>query len=163
MRRRLALVLLSILCTVGCDRATKEWAYRHLRTAPPRSYLSGTVRVVYTENTGAFLGLGGGLPPGVRFLLFTVASGAFLLGLMAWTLKREATAMGTIAPALVVGGGLGNIVDRAAGGGVIDFLNLGIGSLRTGIFNVADMAITLGVVLLLTVRHSPRPPKGGEG
>jgi signal peptidase II len=163
MRRRFALVLLSIFCTVGCDRVTKEWAYHSLRTTPPRSYLHDTVRVLYTENTGAFLGMGGTLPPTVRFWMFTVGSGALLLGLLAWTVRRPTSLLATIAPALIIGGGLANILDRAGDGGVIDFMNLGIGPLRTGIFNVADMAITLGVVLLLLRRHAPTPAKQGEG
>jgi signal peptidase II len=61
--------------------------------------------------------------------------------------------------ALFVAGGASNLVDRIAYGMVIDFMNVGIGSLRTGIFNVADMAIMLGAGIL--VLESYRPAPGG--
>ncbi len=55
-----------------------------------------------------------------------------------------------VARSLVLSGGLGNLVDRIINDGrVIDFMNIGIGSLRTGIFNVADVCITVGVVVLV--------------
>ena len=55
-----------------------------------------------------------------------------------------------VAWGVVLSGGLGNLVDRIINDGrVIDFMNIGIGSLRTGIFNVADVCITVGVVVLV--------------
>ncbi len=60
-----------------------------------------------------------------------------------------------LAVALLLAGGIGNLLDRVFHGGlVIDFLNMGIGPLRTGIFNVADMAIMAGFALLLLQRNS---------
>jgi signal peptidase II len=60
------------------------------------------------------------------------------------------TALQTIAAALVCGGGLGNLIDRFSQHGyVTDFLNLGIGSVRTGIFNVADFALLFGLGMLV--------------
>jgi signal peptidase II len=61
--------------------------------------------------------------------------------------------------ALLIGGGVSNLVDRISRGAVVDFLNLGIGSLRTGIFNVADMAIMSGIALLI-VRRTGRLKAG---
>jgi len=57
------------------------------------------------------------------------------------------------ATSLMVGGGAGNLFDRATSGGVIDFMNVGIGGVRTGIFNVAAVAILAGLVLLLLARR----------
>jgi signal peptidase II len=55
-----------------------------------------------------------------------------------------------VGAALICGGGLGNVIDRVSqGGNVTDFLNVGVGSVRTGIFNFADMALMLGVALLV--------------
>jgi signal peptidase II len=56
--------------------------------------------------------------------------------------------------ALVVAGGVSNLADRVARGTVVDFLNVGVGSIRTGIFNVADMAIMAGIALTLIRRHA---------
>jgi signal peptidase II len=73
------------------------------------------------------------------------------LALLVYLLRSsELTAFATICLSLVCAGGLSNLIDRVAyDGRVIDFLNVGIGSLRTGIFNVADMAITFGAILML--------------
>jgi signal peptidase II len=55
-----------------------------------------------------------------------------------------------VALSLICGGGCGNLIDRIAHGGyVIDFLNVGVGGLRTGIFNIADMAIMAGALLMV--------------
>jgi signal peptidase II len=156
MRSRLALLLLAVGSTVGCDRVTKEWAFRSLRSAPAHSYLGDTIRIVYAENRGAFLGMGSTLAPSLRFWAFTVGSGLLLLTVLAWALRRKRSIASTLAVALVFGGGLGNLLDRAMAGGVIDFLNVGIGGLRTGIFNVADMAILLGGALFFLSQRTPR-------
>ncbi len=147
--RRVVVVLALAFLTIGCDRAAKDWARRTLREMPPRSYLAGSVRLVYLENPGAFLGLGGQLGSGPRFWLFCVGTGVMLVGLGAFVLgQRDMRPVETAGFALILGGGLGNLVDRASAGRVVDFLNVGIGSLRSGVFNVADLAIMLGVTLM---------------
>src|SRR5947199_5008520 len=68
-----------------------------------------------------------------------------------------------LAFSLVVGGGLSNLLDRVAYGGyVVDFINLGIGSLRTGIFNAADVAITVGVLLVVFGGQWQRKPSASN-
>jgi signal peptidase II len=67
----------------------------------------------------------------------------------------------TLACALLLGGAIGNLIDRVRFDGlVIDFMNLGIGPLRTGIFNVADVAISVGAVLLILPHFAPARPEG---
>jgi len=69
-----------------------------------------------------------------------------------FSLKQKALSI--LALSLIFSGGLSNFYDRIANNGaVVDFLNIGIGSLRTGIFNVADIAIMLGVLLLVCTRE----------
>jgi signal peptidase II len=145
---RLGMLALAVV-TVGCDRVTKHIAMRVLEGEPPRSYLGDTVRVVYAENTGGFLGLGSGLPDNVRTAVFTIATGIVLLALAVAMLRGHFSGPRLAALVLFIAGGASNWVDRVVRGSVVDFLNVGLGPLRTGIFNVADMAIMLGVVLLL--------------
>lgn len=136
---------------VGCDQATKQLAIEHLRGAPGFTYLGDVIRLQYAENTGVLLGLGGGLPASWRFALFVVAN-TTLLGFLAWGLgvQRTASRLQFAAIALLVAGGVGNLIDRVLQDGVVtDFLNVGIGPVRTGIFNVADVAITVATGLLL--------------
>ncbi len=116
--------------------------------------LGDVFRLQYAENTGAFLGLGDTLPEGLRAAIFTGIVTLILLGLLAYLIATPTLPMSILAGlSLVVGGGLSNLLDRVINEGrVIDFLNLGIGSLRTGIFNVADMAIMLGLLLVVVLR-----------
>jgi signal peptidase II len=137
------------VATVGCDRVTKHLATSVLEGQPTRSYLGDTVRLGYAENLGGFLSLGAGLPEGVRTGVFTVATGLVLLMLVAVAIRGRWSGLRLAALVLFVAGGASNWIDRVLRGSVVDFLNVGLGSLRTGIFNVADMAIMLGVALLL--------------
>ncbi|HEV7507919.1 MAG TPA: signal peptidase II [Thermoanaerobaculia bacterium] len=145
---RLFLSALVVIAFVGCDQATKALARETLASSPPVSLLGGAVLFQYAENPGAFLSLGAGLSPQWRFVLGVVVSGAALAALAVFILRSTSlAAMQRIGLGLVVAGGLGNLVDRLANDGrVVDFVSVGIGSLRTGIFNVADMAITAGVL-----------------
>jgi signal peptidase II len=139
---------------VGCDQVTKSLAREHLSLPQPIRLLGDVFRLQYAENTGAFLGLGASLPPAVRFWSFVVAVTLLLIGTLVfvWT-SAEMNRVGLLGGSLVVGGGLGNLIDRLLyNGAVIDFMNMGVGRLRTGVFNVADVAIMVGVgLLLLTV------------
>jgi signal peptidase II len=146
------LALLAILATcVGCDQVTKQIARRQLDGTPPRSFCADTVRLVYAENAGAFLGLGGGLPPRVRWALLVGVNALVAGGLAAILVWRSSlSAMRAAACALLLAGAIGNLIDRLRFDGlVIDFMNVGVGPLRTGIFNVADVAITCGALLLI--------------
>jgi signal peptidase II len=114
------------------------------------SFAGDTLRLQYAENSGAFLSLGSSLPDPWRHLVFTVLVGIFLLGLLAYTVfSREITPFAVACLSFICAGGLSNLIDRIAfDGRVVDFLNIGIGPLRTGIFNIADMAITFGALFM---------------
>jgi signal peptidase II len=146
---------------VALDQATKRIAVALLPEGRRVSLAADLVRLERVHNAGAFLGLGGALPDGVRAAIFTWGVGLLVLGALALAFQRRASARTATAAALVAGGGLGNLWDRIASGGtVVDFLNVGVGPLRTGIFNVADVAIMAGVLLLaLGPRRSP-PAEG---
>lgn len=149
--KRLLVIFLITLPCIGCDQATKLLAAEHLPKFQMTSYFNDILRVGYTENTGAFLGLGNNLSEQTRFWLLVVLVGMFLSALFIYLVsnsKQHLTSL--IALTLVFSGGISNFFDRVVNNGaVIDFLNIGVGSIRTGIFNVADIAIMLGVFLLL--------------
>lgn len=133
---------------VALDQLTKVIAANSLKSAPAISYLNDFFVFTYAENDGAFLSLGSGLPDFWRLLLLTVLPGLLLIGVMVYMLRSKALTMGeNICFALIAAGGIGNIVDRIAYGKVVDFMNMGIGDLRTGIFNVADLYIVFGIVI----------------
>ena len=137
--------------SIGCDQVTKIAAREHLQGEQMQSFLGDTFRLTYAENSGAFLSLGASLPDTWRTLIFVVFVSVFLLGFLVWMFRAKNVSMWTIiASTLIVGGGVGNLIDRIAfDGRVTDFLNMGIGSLRTGIFNVADIWIMVGAALMI--------------
>ena len=147
------LVLAAVLAaTVGCDRVTKRMATETLAGSPARSLLGDTVRLGYAENTGGFLGLGAGLPPTGRTAVFVVSTAA-MLGLAALAVFRQRVrGVALLGATFFIAGGASNWIDRVLHGHVVDFLNVGVGPVRTGIFNVADVAIMCGLALVLVPR-----------
>lgn len=159
---RLALVA-AIATTIACDRVTKQVAASTLAGLPGCSYLADTIRLQYAENTGGFLELGAGLPPFARTCLFTVATGLLLLGTIALARHFRLRGWPLAGVGLFVAGGASNWLDRLVHGRVVDFLNVGVGPLRTGIFNVADVAILCGACIVVLTelgggRRAPSPP-----
>lgn len=147
--RRGVLLCLLLLATAGCDRVTKHLAVTALSDGSSHSFLADTVRLDYHENTGGFLSAGATWSSATRTAVFQVANGAFLIGIMVMSMRYRWSRLAKVGLVMFVAGGLSNLIDRVAMGSVIDFLNLGIGPLRTGIFNVADVAIMAGVTLLV--------------
>ena len=149
--QRTSLIFAILFSCVGCDQVTKDIARQSLAGHGKISLLNDTVRLTYTENPGAFLSLGAHIPDHYRYLIFICLVGFFLAGLLVYLLKSRQFNNTTVsALSLILGGGIGNLIDRVLHHGrVIDFLNLGVGSLRTGIFNVADIAITFGGIWII--------------
>ena len=135
--------------TAGCDRVTKHFAVTALAGAPHQSFLADTVRLQYHENPGAFLAAGARWPPLARAVMFQFGNALFLALAGYLAARYRWTGVARCGLILFLAGGLSNLTDRLAIGSVIDFLNVGIGPVRTGIFNVADVAIMAGVGMVL--------------
>ena len=119
-----------------------------MRAKPPRHF--SAITLIYTDNRGAFMSLGENFPEGVRTIVFDILV-AIGLAVAAIALFRDKLQRGDdIALAAIIGGGVGNLIDRLRfAGRVTDFLYLSVGTLHTGVFNIADMAITFGVIWLM--------------
>jgi signal peptidase II len=158
--RRAALLGVVLAC-LACDQGTKRLAEAHLAPGARLSFLGDTIRLELAYNAGAFLSLGAGLPERVRAHLFTWGIGLVVLGALVVAFRARTPSRTALAAALAGAGGLGNLWDRiATGGWVVDFLNLGLGPLRTGIFNVADVALVAAVGMLLLPRKRSAGPPG---
>jgi signal peptidase II len=152
-RQRLILFFGVLAAVVALDQWTKALVRKY--AGPPRSFAGGAFTLLHTENTGAFLSMGANLPPWAKALIFGVFVAVLLVMFTVAVVRGSIQKRGeTIAAAAIIGGGFGNLIDRLLRAGrVTDFLYLQAGPLHTGIFNVADMAITFGVIwLLLTMR-----------
>jgi len=105
-------------------------------------------RLRWVENNGISLGLLNATTPTGRWMLVAMTA-AIAIG-VAWWIRREEKRGDQLALSLVLGGALGNIVDRVRHGYVVDFADLHFGAFRPFlVFNVADAAISIGVVILL--------------
>ena len=148
--KRLSYLAAVVFMVVVVDQVSKYLAIQLLADKGIISLLSDSVRFLLAENRGGFLSLGANLPEGLRRAIFLPITGVLLLAFFLYTIYDEKmNRMILSASALVIGGGVGNLLDRGFRDGiVIDFVNVGIGNLRTGIFNVADMAILGGCIML---------------
>jgi signal peptidase II len=151
IRARSALFASLLALCVGCDHATKLAAVAWLGSGV-HSLGAGLVRFELARNPGAFLSLGATLPPVLRTaVLLVVVPIALLLVCTVALSGRAARPAFVAALGLLAGGGLANWLDRVLHRGcVTDFVSIGVGPLHTGIFNLADVAVVAGVLLLAT-------------
>lgn len=162
--RTLLAAAIALAC-VACDQGTKHLAVGALRDKPAIEYLDRTVRLVYAENPGAWGSLGATWPTPLRQLVLVALPLAFVVFAGVQILRhREATRAEVVGLALLAGGGVGNLIDRIAHGYVVDFLWIGRGWLATNVFNVADVAIVAGALLLIvTARKPASKPSADDG
>jgi signal peptidase II len=158
MTRKSKIIFFIICCVAftGCDRITKNLAKLHLKDQPEQVYFNGTFKLMYVENTGAALSLGDDLPKSASFWLFSILPLLFLLIVLVYTYRHlhQMNNMRLFCIAMIFSGGLGNIIDRILyDRHVTDFMYISFGSLHTGIFNVADVFVTAGVIGLLLFRN----------
>ena len=136
-----------VLLLVLSDCATKRWASERLVEHVPHPVIGDVVQFTLTHNTGAATGISLGQYSRVGFSVLTLAALALLFQLYRRAHAddvRTATAV-----AAIVGGAVGNLLDRLRwDGGVVDFIDLGVGTSRFWVFNVADIAVTCGAILL---------------
>ncbi len=120
-----------------------------------KSFFGGILRIIHTRNLAIAFSMGNNLPDGVRYILFTILPLAILFGLLIYFLKGEDfTYLQRWAVAGILGGGIGNLLDRIFRSlGVVDFIDIkfyGIFGLeRWPTFNVADSSVVIAGLLLL--------------
>jgi signal peptidase II len=143
MRRSFGLLFGVAGTVLALDVWTKRWATHALAGSAPVSVIGELVRFTYTRNSGVAFGLGAGLP--FPYYLFSIAAALAILYL--FLRQRVPNPARQLALALILGGALGNLVDRIATGEVVDFIEIGWRQWHWPVFNVADSAVSIGVVL----------------
>lgn len=146
MKMKIVLLLFVFLPLIGCDRISKDRAYSALKGGDPLSYMNGLFSLTYHENTGAMLSLGANMPDNLRYVIFTVLVGIVLIAGLVYVFYKPMDKYHFTVAMLILSGGFGNLYDRAFNEGrVVDFMLIELGPLRTGVFNVADVAIMAGL------------------
>lgn len=163
LTRNIALLAL-VLCNAGCDQVSKDVVRSRIDYREVIEVLSNTFFLTKVENTGAFLSMGVGWPEPVKWValvalpMLILAYGLYIMFSAKYISYRMAFGL-----AFAIGGGFGNMYDRLVFGSVTDFMHLDFGFVRTGIFNMADLSITAGVLLIFSdvvgrrVRRETRP------
>jgi signal peptidase II len=151
---RTVVIVAFLVGCVGCDQTAKAIVRQSLPAGETHSYLGGVLRIQHTENPGAFLSLGASLPRAARELAFTAGVGILVGALLLWAVfGRDLNTFRRLCLAAIAAGGTGNLLDRVLHDGTVtDFLYLGVGPLHTGIFNLADVLVMLGLAGLLLER-----------
>jgi signal peptidase II len=150
-RKRITMIVSFLIGYVALDQFSKYLAKKMLLPGSIIRFLGDSFRLQYAENKGIYLSIGSGLSDETRFWLFTVAVSVLLAVLFLFLIfSKHLTFFPTFSLTLILCGGIGNLIDRLFRQGVvIDMFNLGIGNLRTGIFNLADLAITFGGAMMI--------------
>lgn len=133
------------LFVIMADQVTKQLILRHFQWYEVRA-VTEWLNLTYVKNTGAAFSMFSNLPPWVFVLLGVGVS----IGIVVW-LRRNLYGQTLVAVAvcLILGGALGNVIDRVRHGFVVDFIDFHIGTWHYAAFNVADVAISLGAGLLI--------------
>ena len=146
-----SLIILSIIViNVGCDQVSKSIVRHNIHFKQSIRVVDSFVTLTNVENKGAFLSLGDSLGTPLRILLLLLMPIFGLgYGLLLVFRKKDIRLPMLIGICFVIGGGIGNLFDRLVHGSVTDFLHINFVIFQTGIFNMADVSIMVGLFLIL--------------
>lgn len=150
MNRNLFIAVL-IIFNIAIDQITKVIARSTLTFQKAENVIGYYFQLIWVENKGAFLGMGSDMNPALR-LVFLLILPTIVLGYVTYYIVKTKALdrLSLVAFCCIIGGGIGNVFDRVVFGQVTDFFFIDLGSVfRTGIFNVADMSVTTGMLLLI--------------
>ncbi len=147
---RSIIIISVILVNIGCDQISKEVVRNSIDKYERIELIKSNFILTNVENTGAALSLGSDLPPALKVLFLQILPIIMLLILLRMIIVRtELSPWAVIGLAFAIGGGIGNIYDRVLYGSVTDFMHIDLGFVKTGIFNMADVSVVIGMILIL--------------
>lgn len=151
------LILSLVLLNIGCDQLSKNVVRKNIDTHETIELIGKNFILTKVENNGAMLGFGSELSPILKIVFLQVLPVVVLIILLFRILRKtDMNKWLVFAFACVIGVGIGNLIDRIAYGQVTDFFYIDLGGyLKTGIFNMADVSVTMGVfmILFLSIRY----------
>jgi signal peptidase II len=144
------LILILLVATIGCDQISKIIVRHEIAGGSRISVIGDLVTMTKVENTGAFLSLGNNIPRFLYWILMIILPLVVMgYGLYYLLTEKKLSIPASIGISLIVGGGIGNLIDRIIYGSVTDFLYFDFIIFHTGIVNLADISITAGFFILL--------------
>jgi signal peptidase II len=143
-----------LVTNISCDQISKRIVRTHISFNDKIRLIADHLTLQKIENKGAFLSLGDSLENPFRFILLTLLPVlALCVGLVFLFRRNNMTRETQIGMAFMLGGGIGNLYDRIIHGSVTDFLHIDLFLFQTGIFNMADVSIIIGMAILLFNIH----------
>ena len=158
-KSRYLLITILVFLSITFDQISKIWVRNNFESYSEKSIIGDVFTLIKVENTGAFLGMGSELSEIPRILLLIILPVIVLISITLYTyIDKSLDKLSIIGFSLIIGGGIANIFDRIVFGSVTDFLYINLGGIfKTGIFNIADLSVTTGMILILISIFKRKP------
>ena len=152
LSRRSIFISLLIVFNIAIDQISKFWVRNYVELYQETQLLGNKFILTNVENSGAFLGMGSELNPTLKIILLLILPIVVLGFVLRYVFKdKTIDKLSLIGFSCILGGGFANIYDRILYGSVTDFFHIDLGGIfRTGIFNMADLSVTTGMILIVT-------------
>ncbi|MFY0712512.1 signal peptidase II [Seonamhaeicola sp. NFXS20] len=151
LSRRSAFIIITIITSIAIDQISKVWIRTNVKPGSSSEIIGKYFTLHNVENTGAFLGMGSDLNETLRVILLLILPVVVLGFVLRYVFKDKSLGNWSLfAFASIIGGGIANVYDRFVYGSVTDFWHIDLGGVfRTGIFNVADVFVSTGMIILV--------------
>tara|TARA_X000000368_G_C22841990_1_gene628105 strand:- start:99 stop:581 length:483 start_codon:yes stop_codon:yes gene_type:complete len=139
-----------IILSIFFDQYSKFWIRNNIESYNEIELIGSFFTLIRVENSGAFLGMGSELSYIPKLILLIIFPILVLVAVSIYTyVDKKLDNLSLLGFSLIIGGGIANIFDRIVYGSVTDFLYINLGFFKTGIFNIADLSVTTGMILIL--------------
>lgn len=147
---RVAIILTLVFLNVSCDQLSKKMVRNNLDSHERIQVINDNLILTKVENSGAAYSFGSDWSPWIKGIVLKLIPAIVLVVLLVMTLlKTEYPKIVMVGFSFVIGGGIGNVFDRIVYGSVTDFLYIDLGFFATEIFNMADVSIVIGAIIIL--------------
>ncbi len=148
--KRVAIILLLVFANISCDQISKKMAREQITEYERIQVIQDNLILTNVENSGAAYSWGSNWSPIVKRIVLQIIPAIVLLVLLGMVLIKTEYPDGVIVGfSFVIGGGIGNVFDRIVHGSVTDFMYIDLGFFATEIFNMADVSIVIGAIIVL--------------
>ena len=157
MNKRVAYIIFLVLLNIGLDQYSKHIVRAEVLPGSRTEIVGKLLQLMNVENTGAFLGIGSDSHPTIKLIFLLILPVIVLSVVLYYVLtNRSLDRLSVIGFSFVAGGGIANLYDRFVHGSVTDFLFMDFSFVQTGIFNVADLSVTSGMILLIIASYQQK-------
>ena len=160
MSKKNIYLIILILFNIGIDQYSKKIVREEIIPGSQTEILGKLLQLMNVENSGAFLGMGSESNPTVKLIFLLILPIVVILSVLYYLFtSKSVDRLTNVGLSCIVGGGLANLYDRFLYGSVTDFLFMDFGIAKTGIFNLADLSVTTGMILILlsTFKEKVKP------